>query len=231
MESQDIHFGDWQRLFVGEVPASFFIELVIRAAVVYLILMVSMRAMGKRMSSQLSRTEMAALVSLAAAVGVPLMAPDRGILPAIVIAIVLVMVERLVARGAAKNEKFERLAQGNAGLLISDQVIQVGELQKVGLSREQLFAQLRANGVLHLGAVRRLYMEANGAFTLVKHEDAKPGLSVIPVIDSDLAGELQADALMVCAYCGHGETEAHDRQTMCPVCQKTKWLNAVSDTR
>lgn len=229
MDSKDIYFGDWQRMFIGEVPASFFIELVIRGAVVYLILMLSMRAMGKRMSSQLSRTEMAALVSLAAAVGVPLMAPDRGILPAIVIAFVLVMVERLVARFAAKSELFERVAQGNVGLLVSDQVIRVNELKKVGISREQVFAQLRGKGVLNLGAVKRLYMEANGTFTLVKNEEPQPGLSVVPLIDRDLAAEFRQEEMSVCGYCGHPEKTVTNHVTICPVCEKKEWLNAVSD--
>src|SRR4051794_17099270 len=77
MKPEKIHPDDWLRILVGEVPATYFIELIIRAAVVYLILMVSMRLMGKRMSSQLSRNELAALVSLAAAVGIPMMSPDR----------------------------------------------------------------------------------------------------------------------------------------------------------
>lgn len=80
MQPQDIHFSDWQRILFGEVPITYLFELLIRAIAVYFILMVSIRAMGKRMSSQLSRNELAALVSLAAAVGIPMMAPERGVL-------------------------------------------------------------------------------------------------------------------------------------------------------
>jgi len=81
MKPEEIHLKDWLRILIGEEPISFLLELIIRAAVVYLVLMLSMRLMGKRMSSQLSRNELATLVSLAAAVGVPMMAPDRGLLP------------------------------------------------------------------------------------------------------------------------------------------------------
>jgi hypothetical protein len=86
MKKEDIHLGDWQRMFFGEVPGGFYWEVVLRIAVIYLILMVSMRLMGKRTASQLSRNEMIALVSLSAAIGVPLQAPDRGILAAVIIA-------------------------------------------------------------------------------------------------------------------------------------------------
>jgi len=94
MKPEEIKFGDWMRVFVGEVPASFYLEIIIRMAVVYALLIVSMRLLGKRMASQLTRNELAAMVSLAAAIGVPILAPDRGILPAIIIAIVVIAVTR-----------------------------------------------------------------------------------------------------------------------------------------
>src|SRR4051812_44835391 len=97
MKPEDIHLNDWQRIFLGDVPGGFYPEVVLRIAVIYLILMVSMRLMGKRMASQLSRNEMVAMVSLAAAIGIPLQAPDRGILPAFIIAFVVIIIQQIVA--------------------------------------------------------------------------------------------------------------------------------------
>lgn len=159
MESKDIHITDWLRILVGEVPISFFIELFIRAIIIYLILIISMRSMGKRMSSHLSRNELAALVSLAAAVGVPMMAPDRGILPGLMIAIVIVCIQQITAKIAFHFQRFERFSQGNISMLVSESVIDVKVLESISLSRERLFAQLRSEGIAHLGKVKRLYME------------------------------------------------------------------------
>jgi uncharacterized membrane protein YcaP (DUF421 family) len=230
MEPDKIKLGDWQRILVGEVPVSFFIELVIRAAFIYLILMVSMRVMGKHMYSQLSRNELATLVSLAAAVGVPLMAPDRGILPAAVIAFVLVAAERAVSAWAAKNPRFEKILQGKGATLISNGVIDVDKLGRVGLSREQLFAQLRSSGILQLGTVKRIYMEANGAFTLVKSEQPVAGLSIIPIVDQALESEMTVqNDLKICSYCGQPAPGSANEQTVCPVCHKKNWQCAVSE--
>ena len=71
MKPEEIKFGDWMRTFVGQVPPEFYIELVIRSFLVFLILLVSMRMLGRRMAGQLNRMEMIALFSLAAAIGVP----------------------------------------------------------------------------------------------------------------------------------------------------------------
>jgi uncharacterized membrane protein YcaP (DUF421 family) len=230
MEPDKIKLGDWQRILIGEVPASFFIELIIRAAVIYLILILSMRIMGKRMSSQLSRNELATLVSLAAAVGVPLMAPDRGILPAVVIAFVLVGGERAVSAWAAKNPRFEKNLQGKGATLVSNGVIDVDRLGQVGLSREQLFAQLRSAGILQLGGVKRVYMEANGAFTLVRNEQPVPGLSLVPAVDQALESKMTAQKdQLICSYCGEPAPGLVAEETGCPICHKKQWQSAVTE--
>src|SRR3954468_20425666 len=118
MKKEEIYFSDWSRILLGEVPGSFYVELIIRSAVIYLLLMLSMRLMGKRMSGLLSRNELVAMVSLTAAGGTPLTSPDRGILPAVVIAIVVIYIERGISTIAFRNEKFERYAVGKLDILV-----------------------------------------------------------------------------------------------------------------
>jgi uncharacterized membrane protein YcaP (DUF421 family) len=97
MKPDQFHLTDWPRIFIGDVPGMFYVEVIIRTAVIYFILMASMRLMGKRMAAQLSRTEMVALVAIAASIGIPIMAPDRGLLPAVISAIVIVLGERIIS--------------------------------------------------------------------------------------------------------------------------------------
>jgi len=228
MQPQNIKLNDWLRLLVGEVPGSFYIELVIRAAVIYLILIVSMRLLGKRMSSQLGRTDMVAMVTLAAAIGVPLQAPDRGLLPAIVIAVVVVYLGRFIAAKAFSNQGFEKLSQGNVDILLADSVMNPERIKAVRLSRERLLAQLRSNGIKHLGEVKRLYMEANGSFTLISQKNIKPGLSIIPRWDDDYYRQLKThDHIKVCEYCGSYARQTFEPHMTCPNCGERVWTNAV----
>jgi uncharacterized membrane protein YcaP (DUF421 family) len=217
MQPQDIHINDWMRILIGEVPFSFFIELLIRAFIVYLILMISMRAMGKRMSSQLGRNELAALVSLAAAVGIPMMAPDRGVLPAVVIAFVLITTERIIATQSCKSERFENYSQGKVSTLVSDGVINMKELNKSRLSHERVLAQLRSQGLLQLGSVSRFYMEANGTFTLVRNPNPEPGLSVLPPWDDPLRDCFKEHPeQQICVQCGFPQKKQyHEKNNSC----------------
>jgi uncharacterized membrane protein YcaP (DUF421 family) len=232
MKPEDIHLEDWLRILIGEVPFSFLLELIIRAALVYLILMVSMRLMGKRMSSQLSRNELATLASLAAAVGVPMMAPDRGLLPGIVIALVLICVERFIAARAFESEAFETLAQGQISTLVKDGVIDVPVLESVSLSRERLLAQLRSVGVTQMGMIKRFYMEANGAFSLVRNPEPVPGLPTLPGWDDALTPCFDyAENMLVCSYCARTESKPFEESNACPNCGKNVWAPAVKAVR
>jgi uncharacterized membrane protein YcaP (DUF421 family) len=229
MKPEEIHLKDWLRILIGEVPFSFLLELVIRAAVIYLILMVSMRLMGKRMSSQLSRNELATLASLAAAVGVPMMSPDRGLLPGVVIALILICVERFIAARAFKSESFETFAQGQISTLVKDGVIDVAALESVSLSRERLMAQLRSIGVTQMGMIKRFYMEANGAFTIVKSPHPVPGLPTLPGWDDALTPCFEyAQDTLVCAYCARTKTKPYSEDDPCPNCGKKVWAPAVN---
>lgn len=231
MKPEEIHINDWLRILIGEVPFAFFIELIIRALIVYLILLVSMRLMGKRMSSQLSRNELAALVSLAAAVGIPLMAPDRGLLPAVVIAAVLVMVQRLIAKKSFDDEKFEAYTQGNISTIVIDGVIDMKELNKLSLSHERLLAQLRCKNVMHLGTVSRFYMESGGTFTLINNPDPKPGLPIMPPWDTELTNRYfkQEKDVKICMQCGYPKRKTSGDQAQCPNCGLKKWISAVKE--
>ncbi|PAW92403.1 hypothetical protein CKK33_02390 [Mucilaginibacter sp. MD40] len=153
MEKEQIKFGDLYRIFLGDVPPEYLLELVIRALVVYLLLMVAMRLLGKRMASRLGRNEMVALVTLAATIGIPLTAPERGLLAPVIIAILVVYISRWIAYRSFLSEKFESASQGRIDTLVNDGVMDLNVMKKVRLTRERLVAQLRSSGIKQL--VRR----------------------------------------------------------------------------
>ncbi|MEI6946278.1 YetF domain-containing protein [Paraflavisolibacter sp. H34] len=225
MKEHEIKFTDWSRWLMGDVPPAFLLESVLRGVIIFILLIVSMRLLGRRMAAQLSRTEMVALFSLAAAVGVPLLTPDRGLLPAFVIALVVVGVGRLVANRAFHSERFETLVQDELTILVREGVLLLPRMKKTRLSRQRLFSELRGQGIRHLGEVKRLYFEANGSFTFLRQEDPPPGLSVIPEDDTDFFNEQTHSHKKVCYHCGHSRPSPPPPS--CPNCGKDRWVTAI----
>src|SRR5438445_9283722 len=123
MKKQDIHLGDWTRIIFGEHNPGFFVELVIRTVLLYLVLIIAMRLTGSRMAAQLSRNEKLGVVSLAAAIGIPLQVPDKGLLPAFLIAIMVVYLGRLLASVTFNMHNVEAYFKGDYNILVTDGVM------------------------------------------------------------------------------------------------------------
>ena len=228
MKPEEIHLADWARILVGELPASFYFEAVIRVVFIYLLLVASMRLMGSRMGSVLTRNEMTAMISLAAANGVALMAPDRGLLPVVVVAAVIIGYQKFIAWQSLRNEKFESVVLDDVSLLVNDGRLQLDKLEASGLSREQLLSRLRQESISNLGAVQRAYQEANGAFSLITFAEPRPGLSILPTVDTAFRDEQEkADGQFACGSCGHVLHSAHAPASQCPRCAQQEWQPAV----
>ncbi len=225
MKKEDIHIWDLERILLGDVPLEFYIELAIRALFVYLIITFGMRLMGKRISSDLTRSELAAVATMAAATGLIILAPDRGMLPPLVVLFVLIVIKWAVHKLTYRFPKTEDTTEGSMSTLVTDGVMQLQEMKKTRISAEQLFSQLRGGGIRQLGAVRRLYMEANGSFTVIKNEEPVPGLAVIPAWDSELLARFRkVEEAQVCKICG---TPVILPGGACKTCGSTAFTPAV----
>ncbi len=228
MKPEEIQITDYMRILLGEVPSSFLIEAAFRIFFVYLILLVSMRLMGKRMASTLSSSELAGLVSLAAAVGVPMLAPDRGMLPPVIIALIVVGVHRIMSYYAYKSSKFENVALGDISVLVEDGIMLLDVMKKNRVTPERLLAEFRNNGISNLGRIRRAYLETTGNFTNLTYNDPRPGLAIIPYWDKDFLEELpKAENTYACTYCGNILHNEKNLQWPCENCNHKQWTQAI----
>ena len=228
MKPEDIHLSDWARILVGEVPGSFYIEAIIRVVFVYLLLVTSMHLMGNRMGSLLTRNEMIAMISLAAANGVALMAPDRGLLPVIVVAAVIISYQKLIAWRSFGHPKFESVVLDDLRILVEDGRLKLDMLAASVLSREQLLAQLRQESISNLGMVQRAYQEASGSFSILTFAEPRPGLSIMPLADKAYRDEQdKAPGQFACGSCGDLVPSHQVPATKCPRCGEQQWQPAV----
>ncbi len=127
--------------------------MVVRAALVYVLLLVAMRMMGKRVAAQLSITELAVILMLGAAIGVPIQVSSQGILPAAIVLFTVVALQRMSSRAGLRWRKFQVAQEGDVTMLVKDGRILLDELKTSEVSREMLASELRAANVAHPGTV------------------------------------------------------------------------------
>lgn len=229
MKKEEIQLWDWQRIFIGEAPAEFMLEVFIRTVIIYLLLLIAVRILGKRMSANITTFEMSVMLTLGAVVSVPMQAPDRGLLQGIVILICVVILHRGLSLLTFKSKKLEVITQGDVSLLVKNGIIDVKELKRSAMSHEQLFAQIRGKNFRHLGQVKRVYLEACGLFSIYENPTPRPGLSVLPMKDGNIQhSQLKSDKHAACKNCGN-IIEAHANHAgTCEICGVADWDQAVA---
>lgn len=217
---------DWEKLFFGEAPPLFLIEVVFRNIIIYVLLLVSLRLLGNRMVGQINRIEQAVLVTMSATVGLVLQSPERGILATLIISIIIVSVARLIAFLSIKNKKFETTVLGSIDKLIQDSTLNMHALKKTTITRDQVFAELRSHQIQQLGEVKDMFIEASGSFTIIKEANEKPGLSILPEKDIEFIDLLETTNEWCCAECGC--LMKNEKKCECENSQKIKAVKSIS---
>jgi hypothetical protein len=106
-------------------------------------------------------------------------------------------------------------------VLVSESGLQLKQMSITRLTRERVFGQLRNLGYCQLGEVKRLYLEANGTFTVIKHERPQPGLCILPDWDQEYIGSQCSETeKMVCNHCGNLPSQPGFEIRKCSNCGK-----------
>jgi uncharacterized membrane protein YcaP (DUF421 family) len=229
MKKEDIQWDDWHRILIGSAPTSFLLEVLIRTIIMYLVLLVVLRLMGKRMGGQLTISELAVMVTLGAIICVPMQVPDKGIVQGIFVLLCAWAFQRGFTLLGIRNSKMENLIQGKEAVLVKDGVLEVAQLNAANISRQQLYGVLRAQNIYNLGEVERVYIEGSGIFSVFKLDAPKPGLSLFPTRDDKiLDGQQKADEhFYVCRMCGRTAESEREKNGHCNNCGCENWEEAI----
>lgn len=228
MRKDEIHWADWHRILMGTAPVEFLLEVLIRTIIIYLVLLITLRLLGKRMGGQLTISELAVMLTLGAIVSVPMQVPDKGLLQGILVLACAFVFQRGITYLAMKSHKIELLTQGSEDVVICDGIMLASKLKEMKISREQLLAVLRNDKIYNLGEVQRVYLEACGLFSIFRYDKAKPGLNLLPPHDDQAARELTImQEISLCLECGNPVTSSDDTQKKCNNCGAQDWGSAV----
>ncbi|MBE7003627.1 MAG: DUF421 domain-containing protein [Ruminococcaceae bacterium] len=146
----------------------------IRTIILYFLLIVGIRVLGKRQIGELEPIElvMALLISDLAAVpmqdfGIPLI---NGVVPIVT----LLALSMLLSFFSMRSIRFRRLICGNPTTLIRDGVIQQDALRRNRFTLDELIEELRAQGVTNLDAVKYAVLETNGQLSVLLRPEESP---------------------------------------------------------
>ena len=154
------------------------LEKIIRSLVIYVFLLVMFRIIGKRQVGQMTPFDLIVLLILSNVLQNAMIGPDNSILGGLIGATTILAANWMVSRAAFSSKLFERTVEGVPTLLVHQGVPIEANLRHESLSREDLLANLRSQGIFNLSDVRAAVLETSGKVSVLRREpDAGSGKS------------------------------------------------------
>ena len=228
---------DLHRIFIGDAPWLFFLEIVFRTFIMYAYTVFLLRLLGKREMGQLSVLELAIIISFGSAVGDPMIGVNVPVLYGLVAITSIAIFQTVLESLINKNKKMEVLMEGTPNLVVENGRIDPESLHANKISREDLFRALRGKNVEHLGQVKKAFFETTGQVSVFFHapKHIKPGLTVEP--ENAIPGSKKINkpnpvkeaGYYCCTNCGNTQQFDHlEKVSTCEVCPGDEWIKAVS---
>jgi uncharacterized membrane protein YcaP (DUF421 family) len=142
-------------------------DIVLRTAGVYVVLLLGLRLAGKREIGQMTVFDLVVLLLLANAVQNAMVGPDTSLAGGLLAAIVLLVLNALVARLRLRWPVLRRIVEGSPTLLILRGEVIAEHLRREGLDRDTLEAAMREHGVADLREVEMAVLEIDGSISVV----------------------------------------------------------------
>lgn len=148
-------------------------ELVARAIIVYLSLIIFIRVTGKRQIGQLSPFDLVLLLILSEAVQNAMTAGDESVAGGLIVVATLLAINYLIGFITYKSRKAEDIIEGRPEILIRDGKLIEQVAQKSRISERELESTLREAGFFKMEDVRLAVLEDNGSVSVEGYDKGR----------------------------------------------------------
>ncbi|MBR3552125.1 MAG: DUF421 domain-containing protein [Clostridia bacterium] len=154
--------------------------LLIRGVIVYLVVIVGVRLMGKRQIGELQPAELVVTILMSDLATMPLQNAQISLFQPLMLIFLLTALELLMTHLGLKFRPFRTLTQGNSVLIVKDGELQQDALRQLRYSVDDVMEALRLKDVFDLSDVAFAYVETNGELSVL--QTPQQGKAVLPYL-------------------------------------------------
>jgi uncharacterized membrane protein YcaP (DUF421 family) len=141
--------------------------IVVRSIAVYGAVFVGLRLMGKRELGQMTVFDLVVILLIANAVQNAMVGPDASLQGGILAAVVLLVMNHLVAVFRLHGGRFGRLIEGTPTVLVEDGRYVEPHLRKQGIEHDEVEMAAREHGLESVNEVKLAVLEVDGSISIV----------------------------------------------------------------
>ena len=161
---------DWHSMFV---PTESILEVIIRGTIMYLGMYFILRIF-RRQSGSIGVADLLVIVVIADAAQNGMAGDSRSITEALLLITTIVLWDFFLDWLGFKSTFIDRFLTPNPLLLIENGTIIKKNLDKEFLTEDEIYSQLRQQGLEDMSKVKQCYLESNGRFSILLAGDGKP---------------------------------------------------------
>ena len=161
------------------------ITAVIRTVILYLLIIVGIRLMGKRQIGQLEPSELVLSLLIADLAAVPMQDFGIPLIMGIIPILTLLCLSTILSVLTVKSIRFRALLCSRPSIVIQDGKILTREMVKNRFTVDELMEELRVAGVTDLASVKYAVLETTGRISVVPKAEDRP----VTIRDLDLTAE------------------------------------------
>ena len=138
-----------------------------RSVILYLLLIFTVRLMGKRQIGQLQPGELVITILISEIAVIPMQDNDLPMAHSVLALLLLAAFEIIMSAVALKSSKIRRLLQGNSVIIIKDGVLDQKQLKKLRYTIDDLLEALRQKNVFDISEVQYAIAETDGTLSIL----------------------------------------------------------------
>ncbi len=150
------------------------ITIVIRAVIIYLIVLTVLRLMGKRQIGQMQPYELVMTLIIADLATIPMGELSVPLLHGVVPLLTLSVIHFIITIATKKSIKLNHLISGKPIIIINPNGIDYEALQNLKISTDDIFGAIRTKGYFKLEQIEYAIMETNGTINVLPKSDNAP---------------------------------------------------------
>ena len=147
---------------------------VVRAGILYLIIIAGVRLMGKRQVGELEPSELVLSLIIADLASVPMQDYGIPLLTGVAPILTLLALTMVLSVGTMKSRRLRALLCGRPSMVIRNGKLDVGEMRRNRLTVDELLEELRCKGYADPAAIRYAILETNGQLSVLPYAAQKP---------------------------------------------------------
>ena len=141
-------------------------NILIKGLIIYTVLAIAVRFMGKRQIGELQPGELVITMVLSEMATMPLQDDDFPVLSGISLIFLFVTLELFSSFLAMKFRPYRTMMQGHSVLIIKDGQLLINNLAMIRYSTDDLMEALRLKDVFDISDVQYAYIETNGSISV-----------------------------------------------------------------